>query len=87
MGITVAALIVTSFAADADYSKSVAYGQTFKSRIQFLDKGLKDHKIQLASAFASDGMSKYVTFFTDDDIVASAAPKPTKRCANSPRMT
>jgi hypothetical protein len=56
-----------------DYGKAVAEGQSFKSRVQYLEKGLKKQKIQLASAWAADGTSKYVTFFTDYDAVASAA--------------
>jgi hypothetical protein len=61
------------YAQEADYSKAIAYGQSFKSRLQYLDKGLKDKKVQLASAWAKDGMSKYVTFFTDYEAVAAAA--------------
>jgi hypothetical protein len=56
-----------------DYDKAIAYGQSFKSRRQFLEKGLKNQKVQLASSLAKDGMSKYVTFFADYEAVAAAA--------------
>ncbi len=56
-----------------DLNAAIAYGSRFKSRKQFLEKGLKDNKVQLASAWAMDGISKYVTFFTDFEAVASAA--------------
>jgi hypothetical protein len=67
-------LVLSSlYAQGTDYAKAIAYGQSFKSRLQYLDKGLKDQKVQLASAWAKDGMSKYVTFFTDYEAVAAAA--------------
>ena len=67
-------LVLSSlYAQQADYSKAIAYGSSFKSRLQYLDKGLKHQKVQLASAWAKDGMSKYVTFFTDYEAVAAAA--------------
>jgi hypothetical protein len=67
-------LVLSSLhAQETDYTKAIAYGQSFKSRVQFLEKGLKAQKIQLASAMAADGMSKYVTFFTDYDAIAAAA--------------
>jgi hypothetical protein len=56
-----------------DFEKAIQYGAQFKSRKQFLERGLKSRKIQLASAWAADGISKYVTFFTDFEAVASAA--------------
>jgi hypothetical protein len=58
---------------DAGIMKAIAYGSGFKSRKQYLEKGLKENKVQLASAWAKDGISKYVTFFTDFEAVASAA--------------
>ncbi len=56
-----------------DIQKAAAYGSQFKSRKQFLEKGLKDQKVQLASAWAKDGISKYVTLFTDFEAVAAAS--------------
>jgi len=56
-----------------DYGKAIAEGQSFKSRVGYLEKGLKKQRIQIASAWAADGTSKYVTLFTDYDAVASAA--------------
>lgn len=57
----------------ADLAKAIEYGSQFKSRRQFLEKGIRHNKIQLASAWAKDGISKYVTLFTDFEAVASAA--------------
>ena len=74
--ITIVMTLVLSsrlYAQETDYSKAIAYGQSFKSRLQYLDKGLKDQKVQLASPWAKDGMSKYVTFFTDYEAVVAAA--------------
>lgn len=56
-----------------DYAKAIAYGQSFKSRAAFLGSGMKDQKIQLAGVMALDAASKSVTFFSDFDVVASAA--------------
>jgi len=77
---TVIFLVVASFglagadrALTLDFSKAIEYGSGFKSRSRFLEKGLKNNKLQLASAWAMDGISKYVTFFTDFEAVASAA--------------
>jgi hypothetical protein len=56
-----------------DYSQAIAYGKRFKSRAKFLDDGIKPNKIQLASSMAIDGISKYVTLFTDFEAVAAAA--------------
>ncbi len=56
-----------------DFKKAIDFGSQFKSRSQFLEKGLKGNKVQLASAWAKDGISKYVTFFTDFEAVASAS--------------
>jgi hypothetical protein len=38
-----------------------------------LENGLKQNKVQLASAWAVDGISKYATFFTDFEVVAADA--------------
>lgn len=56
-----------------DILKAIERGSEFKSRLQYLDKGLKQNKVELASAWAADGISKYVTFFTDFEAVAAAA--------------
>ena len=56
-----------------DVKKAIEVGNQFKSRSRFLEKGLKGNKVQLASAWAMDGISKYVTFFTDFEAIASAA--------------
>lgn len=71
--IVITLVVFSLYAQETDYSKAVSYGQSFKSRLQYLEKGLKDQKVQLASAWAKDGMSKYVTFFTDYEAVAAAA--------------
>lgn len=62
-----------AYGQNVDYAKAIAYGQTFKSRSQFLEHGLKANRVQLASAWAKDGISKYVTFFTDRDAIAAAS--------------
>jgi hypothetical protein len=56
-----------------DYSRAIAFGKRFPSRVKFLEDGTKTNKVQLASAMAMDGISKYVTLFTDFDAVAAAA--------------
>jgi len=56
-----------------EISQAVEYGIKHKTRSHYLKKGLKHKKLQIASAFAMDGISKYVTFFTDFDVVAAAA--------------
>ncbi len=63
---------VSSYA-QTDYTAAIAYGQSFKSRLDFLEHGLSAQKVQLASAWAVDGMSKYVTFFSDFEAVAAAS--------------
>jgi hypothetical protein len=76
---TVVILLVAAFmclageSTTVDFEKAIQYGAQFKSRKQFLERGLTSRKIQLASAWAADGISKYVTFFTDFEAVASAA--------------
>jgi len=67
------------YAQGTDYAKAIAYGTSFKSRLQYLNKGLKDQRVQLASAWAKDGMSKYVTFFTDYEDDPPSAPKAHKQ--------
>ena len=52
---------------------AISYGKRFRTRNRYLREGMKHSRIQIASAFAMDGMSKYVTFFSDFHVVASAA--------------
>ncbi len=73
LAIALTLLLTSVHAQTTDVSKAIAFGQTFKSRKQYLEKGLKNEKVQLASSFAKDGMSKYVTFFTDYEAIASAS--------------
>jgi hypothetical protein len=78
MRLAVALLLVCSCvqaepALSVDFDGAIKYGSKFKSRSKFLEDGLKDNKVQLASAWAVDGISKYVTLFTDYEAVASAA--------------
>lgn len=76
---TVVVLLIAAFICLAgentavDFKKAIEYGSQFASRKKFLERGLKSGRIQLASAWAVDGISKYVTFFTDFEAVASAA--------------
>lgn len=57
----------------SDIDSAVKNGGQFKSRSKFLEAGLKANKVQLASLMAKDGISKYVTFFTDYEMVEAAA--------------
>jgi hypothetical protein len=56
-------------------AEAVKYGQSFKSRNDYLDRGLKNRKFQIASAWAKDGIGKYIVLFSDFDVTASAASK------------
>jgi hypothetical protein len=69
----IAAALSAQPISDEAIKKAIAFGQTFKSRSKFLEDGMKASKVQIASSMAKDGISKYVTFFTDFDAVASAA--------------
>jgi len=60
-------------ASEAQIAKAVAYGESFPSRNKYLDGALKKNKFQIASAWSKDGISKYFIFFSDFDIIASAA--------------
>ena len=60
---------------DVDCAKAITYGQSFKSRAAFLEHGLKDQRIQLASVWALDAASKSVRLFSDFEVVASAAAR------------
>lgn len=72
--VTLIALLFSNLSGqEADYAKAIATGMSFKSRLKYLEAGTKDQRIQLASAWAKDGMSKYVTLFTDFEAIASAA--------------
>jgi hypothetical protein len=57
----------------AQLQAALNYGNQFRSRAQYLDTGMKAQKYQISSAWAVDGISKYLLFFTDYDIVAAAA--------------
>jgi len=63
---------VKSFAR-SQIAEAVAYGKQFKSHQDFLKDGLKGKKFQIASAWAKDGISKYVTFYSDLDVISAAA--------------
>lgn len=58
---------------DDQMQRAIEEGQRYRSRQEYLDNGLKTAKFQFASAWALDGISKYVTFFTDFEVVAAAA--------------
>jgi hypothetical protein len=55
----------------AQIQKAIAAGKQYKTRDQFLNAGMKQQKIQISSAFAMDGISKYLVVFTDYDVVAA----------------
>jgi hypothetical protein len=55
-----------------DCERKAIWHQGSVSRLRYLDSGIKSQKFKLAGAFAGDGISKYLIFFTDYDIVAAA---------------
>jgi hypothetical protein len=54
-------------------AEALAHGKQFKSHRDFLKEGLKSNKSQIASAWAKDGISKYVTFYDDLAVISAAA--------------
>jgi hypothetical protein len=54
-------------------SQAVARGKLYSCRADFLKDGLKSKKIKIDGAMARDGVSKYVTFYDDRDVIAAAA--------------
>lgn len=52
---------------------AIQEGSKFKTADQFFEKGLKGKRVQLASAMAVDGISKYATFFNDWQGIAAEA--------------
>lgn len=57
---------------ESDIAKAVAYGKQFNSRPDFLRDGLKPKRFKIAGAFATDGTSKYITFYDDLDVISAA---------------
>jgi hypothetical protein len=56
-----------------DVSRAVARGKRFNTRADFLKDGLKAKKIKIDGVMSRDGISKYVTFYDDSDVIAAAA--------------
>jgi hypothetical protein len=52
---------------------AIAYGSHYKTRDQFLEKGLRGIRVKVASAMALDGISKFATFFNDWNYIAAEA--------------
>src|SRR5580704_8537991 len=52
---------------------AIQEGSKYKTIDKFLEKGLKGTRIKLASAMATDGISKYATFFNDWQAVGAEA--------------
>jgi hypothetical protein len=50
---------------------AIQEGSKYKTIDKFLEKGLKGKRVQIASAMATDGISKYATFFNDWQAVAA----------------
>jgi hypothetical protein len=50
---------------------AIQEGSKYNTIDKFLEKGLKGKRVQLASAMATDGISKYATFFNDWQAVAA----------------
>jgi hypothetical protein len=59
-------------ASNLQIAEAVAFGKQFKSHKDFLKEGLKSKKFQIASAWGKDGISKYVTFYSDLDVISAA---------------
>lgn len=53
--------------------RAIAKGKEYRNYRDFLHKGLADTRYQIASAWAKDGISKYVTFYDDLDVISAAA--------------
>jgi hypothetical protein len=60
-------------------AKGIALGKQFTTRKQFIETGLKQNKIQISSAWAKDGISKYVTFYRDYHVVAARVAEATQQ--------
>jgi hypothetical protein len=58
---------------DEQIAEAIRYGQQYRTPDLFMRDGLKAKKVQLASAMAMDGISKYVMFYRDADVVSAAA--------------
>lgn len=52
---------------------AIQEGNKYKTIDKFLEKGLKGKRVKLAGAMATDGISKYATFFNDWQAVAPEA--------------
>lgn len=53
------------------YENALAAGSRYESRRDYIDRALSKNKVQIQSAWAADGISKYVTFYRDEDVLAS----------------
>jgi ribosomal protein S13 len=56
---------------EAQVSQAVEFGKRFNTRDAFIKEGLRRKKFQIASAWAKDGISKYVTFYNDCDVISA----------------
>jgi hypothetical protein len=52
---------------------AIQEGSKYKAKDNFLKKGLKGKKVKIDGAMARDGLSKYATFFNDQQAVAAEA--------------
>lgn len=63
----------TSAPVDSCYQQALAKGKAYRDRKDYISRELRANKFQVQSAWAKDGISKYVTFYRDKDVLASLA--------------
>jgi hypothetical protein len=73
VGISFAGVNANGQLSSEQIRSAIARGKQYRTRDQYLESGLRSQRFQLSSAWATDGISKYLVFYTDYDIVAAAA--------------
>src|SRR5688572_26213205 len=58
---------------DGEIRSAIEVGSCYNSRSHYLSTALTRNRVKIASAFARDGVSKYITFISDYEMVAAAA--------------
>lgn len=72
-GVAISPAVAQSPLSDDAVQRAIAEGMRYRTRGEYLERGTKGHACKIAGLFAMDGISKEIRFFTDYDIVASAA--------------
>ena len=62
-----------------EINEALAFGNQWKSPNKFVEEALKPYRVQIASAWSKDSISKYVTFVTDWITVAAFATEAKRR--------